>query len=80
MHAKFHGTAADAIDAEDEVKHRPEHGHEPDDADPKRGGAGITFVQQGMAEASVAATRSKPATRCGQNSARRSSQFMGGVR
>ena len=49
MHAEFDGAAADAVDAEHEVERRPQHRHEPDDSDPKRGGAGIALAEQGMA-------------------------------
>ena len=48
MHAERDGAAADAIDAKHEVKYRSKSRHQPDDPDPKRCGAGITFVQQGM--------------------------------
>jgi len=40
--------AADAIHAKHEVEDRSKSRHQPDDPDPKRCGAGITFVQQGM--------------------------------
>jgi hypothetical protein len=46
--AQRNGAAADAVDAEHEVKYRTKYRHQPDDADPKRRGAGITFVQQGV--------------------------------
>ena len=48
VHAEFDGAAADAVDAEHEVECRPQHRHEPDDPDPKRGGAGIALAEQGM--------------------------------
>ena len=46
--AERNGAAADAVDAEHEIKHRAKHRQQPDEADPERGGAGIAFVEQGM--------------------------------
>ncbi len=42
------GAAADAVDAEREIKNRPEQRQKPDEAEPERGGAGIAFVQKGV--------------------------------
>ncbi|GEM_PF-2071913 len=39
------GLVADAVDSEDEVEHRPDEGHEPDETDPRDGGARITFFE-----------------------------------
>jgi len=41
--------AADAIDAEDEIQQRAAQRHEPDDADPQRGGARVALVKQRVA-------------------------------
>lgn len=49
MHAKFHGVATDAIDAEGEVEQRAERGKRPDGTDPDGGGAVVTLVQEGVA-------------------------------
>jgi len=48
VQAKPDSAAADAVDAEHKVKHRPQHGHEPPITDPKRGGAGVPVVKQGV--------------------------------
>lgn len=48
MDAERNGTAANAVDAQDEVEQGTQQGDKPDDADPERGGAGIAFVKQGM--------------------------------
>ena len=48
MHTELKGAAADAVDPEREIKHRAEHRHQPDDAEPERGGAGIALMEQGV--------------------------------
>ena len=48
MHTELQRAAADAIDAKREIKNGPNNGHQPDDTDPERGGARITFVEQGV--------------------------------
>ena len=42
------GAAADAVDAEREVKNWAEQRQKPDESQPERGGAGIALVEQGM--------------------------------
>ena len=48
MHAECSRSRADAIYPEREVQQRSEQRKKPDEPEPERGGARITFVQQGM--------------------------------
>ena len=48
MNAEKNRAAADAIDAEREIKHRPKHGQKPNGSEPERRGAGVAFVEQRM--------------------------------
>jgi len=66
VHAEYQRAAADAVDSQHEVEQRASAGIN-QMSNPKRCGAAVTFVEQGVAEASSAANRWKPTARCGQN-------------
>ncbi len=48
VHAEYQRAAADAVDSQHEVEQRPQRRHQPDEGNPKRCGAGVTFVEQGV--------------------------------
>src|SRR5689334_17355176 len=48
MHAERNGAPADAIDAEREIQNWATHGDKPDRDEPKRRGARIPLIQEGV--------------------------------
>ena len=48
MDAERNGAAADAVDPEHQIGNGAKQRQQPDESDPERRGAGVTFVQQGM--------------------------------
>ena len=60
MDAEFDGAAADAVDAEREIKNRPDSGMSQTTPIQMCGGAGVAFIEQGVGGGEQAGEQIKP--------------------